>query len=547
MSRSAGIEGESDGRREPYGPALLPELAKARWRSLFVVSLALLLTGWALFNLARGGEGFALLWSARLHGIEETISAVARIFAALVLCLFVAEESGPRLVWVAAGLVVLGLGHLVFGIPEPLLRDSDFSFNESLYEALITRTFAVSLLAIGLTFRRPPVLTLRAVAIVFGTAAILYMLLFELLKAAEFLPRLAQVDDPRRAVEIESSLLWLTPWHWVLSALPLAMAVAAAVGAYRQSQRGLVPYWLFFAVVLFAGSLLHEYVWPSVYGGEILTTADVLRLAFAVVLAVGGVFELGRMASQRAALLATERERTWHLSELAALKRDFSAMVAHELGSPLATINVCNEILENRGASPEVRDYAISTIRGEIAVLSVLVSDVRSVAAVERDDFSVELRALPLGALLPDAERYVSVLRGDHRVETRVESGLHTSTRVLADPQRVLQVLRNLLSNAARYSPAGSTIELRVSRNGARVRIEVADNGPGIQPEDLERIFEKYDRGGGRAHPGERKAPGAGLGLYLSRRIMRSHGSELTVETGPGKGSVFAFELEVES
>ena len=62
--------------------------------------------------------------------------------------------------------------------------------------------FAVSLLAIGLTFRRPPALPLRAAVIVFGTAAILYMLLFELLKAAEFLPRLAQVDDPRRAVEI---------------------------------------------------------------------------------------------------------------------------------------------------------------------------------------------------------------------------------------------------------------------------------------------------------------------------------------------------------
>ncbi len=332
----------------------------------------------------------------------------------------------------------------------------------------------------------------------------------------------------------------------MLSALPLGLALAASVGAFRQSRRGLVPAWLVFAMVLFAGSLLHEYFWPSIYRGEILTTADVLRLAFAVVLAVGGIFELRRIASERATLLATERERTRHLSELAALKSDFFAMVAHEFGGPLASINVCNEMLDGRGGDPEVRGYATATIRGEVSALNALVSDVRSVAAVERDDFSVEPRPLPLGALLADAEAYASVLPGEHTVKTEAYDGVELRRRVLADPQRVGQVLRNLLSNAAKYSPEGTPIEVRASRNGERVRIEVADQGPGIHPDDLDRIFEKYERGSHGEHREGRKVAGAGLGLYLSRRIMQSHGSDLTVDTKPGGGSVFGFDLEVE-
>ena len=112
-----------------------------------------------------------------------------------------------------------------------------------------------------------------------------------------------------------------------------------------------------------------------------------------------------------------------------------------------------------------------------------------------------------------------------------------------ADPERVGQVLRNLLSNAAKYSLQGEPIELRAKRIQQRtLRIEVADHGIGIRRDDQVRIFEKFGRG--RDLEG-RKVAGVGLGLYLSRRIIRSHGSELTVSSAPGEGSVFGFELEV--
>jgi RNA polymerase sigma factor (sigma-70 family) len=104
------------------------------------------------------------------------------------------------------------------------------------------------------------------------------------------------------------------------------------------------------------------------------------------------------------------------------------------------------------------------------------------------------------------------------------------------------QVLRNLLSNAAKYAPPGTPIELRAVRRGEHVRIEVADHGFGIHPDDMPRIFEKFGRGRDR---GGRKVAGAGLGLYLSRRIVQAHGSDLTVESTPGVGSVFGFDLPV--
>jgi signal transduction histidine kinase len=114
--------------------------------------------------------------------------------------------------------------------------------------------------------------------------------------------------------------------------------------------------------------------------------------------------------------------------------------------------------------------------------------------------------------------------------------------RVRADPYRIGQVLRNLLSNAAKYSPDGAPIELR-ARSGeipGCICIEVADRGRGVHPDDVDVIFKKFGRGRDR---GGRSAYGVGLGLYLSRRILQAHGSELTLDSEPGGGSVFGFEL----
>lgn len=511
-------------------------------RTFLAVALALAIFAWAVIGLLAPGPGFAVLAPAKLQGVEEAASALARLFAALVLALFLAEDEGRRMRWVAGGLVVLGLGHMVFGYIEPQIQNDPPALNESLYEVFVTQTFACALFAIGLFPGTPPRFLVRTVAIVSGSLVAGYILIFEFLEGEDWMPQLARIESPEETVKFGTPFAWLEPLHWILSALPLGLAVAAMAGAFWRSRRGMLRGWLLFAMVLLAGTLLHEYLWPSAYGGGVLTSADVLSLAFAIVVAVGGVTELRRAASERAALLASERERTRRLRELAALRADFSAMVAHELDGPISAVRRLTEMLSAEGQDPAVLGYTTATIDGELDVLTALVRDVREAAAVERDDFEVSPRQMQVSDLLNEAEAFANTLPGDHPVETTLAGGLKAGERVLADPERVGQVLRNLLSNAAKYSPKGAPIELRATREDGHVSIRVVDHGPGIHPDDLTRIFEKFGRG--RDRDG-RQVSGAGLGLYLSRRIVRGHGSELTVETKPGEGSTFGFDLKV--
>jgi signal transduction histidine kinase len=536
--RHKGIEADSQGRSDAASGTRRGILAFA------AVALGVFIVLWAATDLAAGSQGFAMQVSDTEQGVEEAASALARFFAALVLGLFLTGETEGRMRWVAGGLVVLGLGHLIFGYLEPLIQEDPTALGEGLYEAFVTQTFACALFIVGLWPASPP-RALRWVAIVAPLALVAgYVLIFEFLEGEEWMPPLTTVENPKETLDLGASFGWLTPWHWVLSALPLGLAIAATAGAFLQSRRGLLPGWLLFAMVLFAGSLLHGYLWPSTYGGErILTTADSLALASAVVVAVGGIAELRRVALERAQLLATERERIRRLGELNVMRADFSAMVAHELGGPIGAIRKLTELLGVEGSDDEIREYVKASIEGEIDMLDTLVSDVRSAAAVERADFEVNPRPLALGALLAEIQAYASTLPGDHPVKTIfVDGAFEDNERVWADPERIGQVLRNLLSNAAKYSPEETPIELRVIRKGQRIRLEVADHGPGISPDDLRRIFEKFGRG--RDLEG-RKVSGVGLGLYLSRRIVQSHGSELTVHTRLGEGSTFGFDLEV--
>jgi signal transduction histidine kinase len=110
---------------------------------------------------------------------------------------------------------------------------------------------------------------------------------------------------------------------------------------------------------------------------------------------------------------------------------------------------------------------------------------------------------------------------------------------VEGDSARIEQVVRNLAENAAKYVPDGGRVEIGARVDGSMVVTTIADNGPGIPPEHLDRIFERFQRGaasGGRA-------PGAGLGLYLARHLVEAHGGRLWVASRPGEGSAFSFSL----
>jgi signal transduction histidine kinase len=514
-----------------------------RRRVLFAVgALTGLIVAWTLADFLFYSLRFVVTVPAWFRGDEELAAAVVRFFGALVLVLFPDDdEVGRRLHWVAGGFFILGLGYLAFGYVEPLVLGIVANFNEELYEEIFVRSAAGILFIVALAPERPPRFRGRLAVIVVLLGAAFVALLKLPVKLP--LPPLIEAAHLERAGELGAAAPgWLTPWHWALSAVPLLLALVAAAAAVLRYHGGDLRGWLLIALVVWAGSLMNEYLYPSGYYNQVLTTTGVLHTAFGAVVTVGAVFELRRIAAERTALLAVERENIRRLDELAALRADFGDMIAHELDSPLSAIRRLAEMLGVENLDHRTRAATLAAMGGEIDTLDILIKDVRAAAAVERDDFEVTTRRVPLGELLNNAEAYASALPGDRRLMVVLDDSLRGGERVVADAERIGQVLRNLLDNAVKYSSEGMPIELRASRGRGRVLIEVIDSGPGIHPEDLTLIFEKFGRARDRTG---RKVAGAGLGLYLSRRIVQSHGSALTVKSKLGEGSVFWFELEV--
>jgi len=244
-----------------------------------------------------------------------------------------------------------------------------------------------------------------------------------------------------------------------------------------------------------------------------------------------------RLEAERDTLLADAQATVQQAKELAALKADFSAMIAHEVGSPIAAIAALVELLDRDVLPAEQRERIFSSLRSEIHLLQRLVEDVQGAASMDRGAFSVSPEPTPLEAILNDAVTSARAHFADH--ELRMEPV--SDVQVLADRERINQVLRNLLGNAAKHTPPGTPVTLRARSENGCVHIDVIDEGQGIGPEDLRHIFDKFGRG--RDAMG-RRLPGMGLGLYLSRRIVQEHGGELVATSEPGKGTTFSFDLK---
>ncbi len=497
------------------------------------VALAAAIVLWSSVTLYSEQLRFAV-FAPQVHVAVVVATVIARLFGALVLSMFITERHGKRLLWVAVGLLVSGLGAMVFQYKD-LALGSDRSPNMAAYESLLVWTATAALFAVGLTLRNPPELGRKSMLSILAAFGAMGLILHEF---GHLLPPLileaVTVADAANTLPYEA-----TGWSWAVSIVPLALAVAATIGAASLHRHGALAGWLLVAMVLLSGSQLRAVFQPSAYS-PVLTTADFLRLAFAAVIALGGILKLRRIAQEREALLAAEKETNRRLEELGVMKADFTAMVAHELNAPLSAVRNLSDMLATEELPDTERRRVLDEIQAQTDSLNALVEDVRVSGSIERDDFDVEIRPAPLMKLLDDAAAFSRTLPGGRSLTITLEAD--EGTLVLADAGRIGQVLRNLLSNAARHSPESEEVEIRAIRLDELIRIEVADRGCGIHPDDVARIFEKFGRGRDAAG---RKVPGAGLGLYLSRRIARRHGGDLKLLSTSGEGSVFAFELEI--
>jgi PAS domain S-box-containing protein len=278
-------------------------------------------------------------------------------------------------------------------------------------------------------------------------------------------------------------------------------------------------------------------VWVHLTVSAVRDPAGALRYCIAQ---VQDVTDRRRLDLERASMLANEREYAKQLRALTDMRADLTAMVAHELRSPLAALRITASMLATGALAPEQEAEALTVVQAEVSRLDRLVTDVAAAAAAERDDFSIQFHPVPLALLVDAAATFARASLGDRPFTIAT----FPDARVWCDPERISQVLRNLLDNIAKHTPPGTPVTLRAHRDRRRIRLEIADRGPGIPVEDLPLIFEKFGRGRDAV---DSQCPGAGIGLYLSRQILQAHGTDLSVASAPGEGAAFAFELRVAS
>lgn len=235
----------------------------------------------------------------------------------------------------------------------------------------------------------------------------------------------------------------------------------------------------------------------------------------------------------------TERQNE-ELRRLDALKSRFLGMVAHDLRNPIASIQMSADLLADPAASLGTgeRQTFLSDINKQAAYMVDLIDDLLDVTKIESGRLELHREAIDAEAFLADVTRRHANLAVRKGIDVTLVS--HADGTVHADAKRLRQVLDNYLSNAVKFSPAGSAVEVRHRFDGDLWMVQVLDQGPGLNPADQQVVFEYFTTLSAKPTGGENST---GLGMAITRRIVEAHGGEVGVESRVGAGSSFWFTL----
>ncbi len=248
---------------------------------------------------------------------------------------------------------------------------------------------------------------------------------------------------------------------------------------------------------------------------------------------------LTRAALEREQLLETSRQAQTLAEAENRAKDEFLAMLGHELRNPMAPISTAAQILKMVNTTDSRVIQARDVIARQVDHMNRLLGDLLDVSRVTRGLVALQRERLDLALVFSGAVEQARALIESHRhvLHVDIEPG---TIWVDADRTRLIQVLANLLINAAKYSPEFSTIDLAARHEGGQVVIEVSDNGPGIDAELLPRLFMPFSQGRRSA---DRAAGGLGLGLSLVKAVVDLHGGTVSVAQNGAKGSRFTIHL----
>jgi PAS domain S-box-containing protein len=221
-------------------------------------------------------------------------------------------------------------------------------------------------------------------------------------------------------------------------------------------------------------------------------------------------------------------------------KDDFLATLAHELRNPLAPLRTGLHLLQRGGAAPEQAGKVLGIMQRQLDHMVRLVDDLLDIARISQGKIALRKEVLALHTVLEQAVEVSRPLM-DTQGHTLLWQGVDPCLQVSGDATRLVQVIGNLLNNAAKYTPPGGRVTLRALAEGGMLRIEVEDSGIGIPPEQLERVFDRFAQV--QQHL-ERAQGGLGIGLSVVRSLVEMHGGRVAAQSaGAGAGSCFVVWL----
>ena len=236
------------------------------------------------------------------------------------------------------------------------------------------------------------------------------------------------------------------------------------------------------------------------------------------------------------------RDHAQRIAELEAAKSNFLNLASHELRGPLTVLRGYLAMFGDGtlGELSESGKEVIPILTGKVDEMAALVEQMLEVARLEEGKLNLKLGALDVRDLVKRSVEQIRLLpytTTAHKIDIQAP---RRPVLVEVDPSRFDTMLSNLLSNAVKYSPEGGTITVRIEPAGERVHIVVEDEGLGIEPDHMDRLFTRFGR---IVTPETGNIPGTGLGLYLTRELALLHSGEVSVKSTPGAGSVFTLTL----
>jgi signal transduction histidine kinase len=297
-------------------------------------------------------------------------------------------------------------------------------------------------------------------------------------------------------------------------------------------------------LLVFAGCLTAYSTWVLARGvmEDIASVRDGVRLVGEgrrdVRIRTGARDELAELADAANRMTAQLAERESERDAAEEARRHLVAAVSHDLRTPLTSVRLLAEAVEDELVDPDTRRRYLERMSVHIRSLSALIEDLFELSRLEAGDIQWSMRRVRLDELVEETVEAMRAQADASRVavEARLPDDLAPAR---ANPERLQRVLFNLIQNAIRHTPADGSVTVAAETNGTTVEVEVADTGEGLDPDERERAFEPFFRGGhGRARSGD----GTGLGLTICRAIVEAHGGEIWFADSPN-GTRVRFSL----